>query len=268
MRATALPPLALNYHGVLDVPVDAPMGWLFVRPRDLRRHIERLQGWGHELVTFGELARRALHGEANGCVSLTFDDGVADDGALLQTLRETGAAATVFAVSGWLGRPCPYAPSTRIVTAEELRQLAAAGIEIGAHSVTHPDLSALSYEDARKELVDSKAALETVLELPVTVAAYPFGRATAETRRACCDAGFLFACRSEGRGSWDDRYDIPRFGMGNGSTVLSLRLKRDPRYSGILDRRTVHAAQRVLKKWQLLTRKPGHTRRRGSKRSG
>jgi peptidoglycan/xylan/chitin deacetylase (PgdA/CDA1 family) len=254
VNARELPPVALNYHGVLDFPVKAPMGWLFVRPGDLRRHVEKLQDWGHEFVTFAELAERARRGEADGCVSLTFDDGVADDGALLEILRATGAVATVFAVSGWLGRDCPYAPSTRIVTAEELRDLASAGVEIGAHSVTHPDLSALSYEDALQELRKSKADLETVLGQPVTVAAYPFGRATSETRRACRDAGFAFACRSEGRGSWDDPYDIPRFGMGNGSTVLSLRLKRDPRYRAALDNPMVHVAQRMLKELQSLTR--------------
>ena len=75
------------------------------------------------------------------------------------------------------------------MTAEELRDLRAAGVEIGAHSVTHPDLSALPYERAREELAEGKRQLEAVLEEPVEVAAYPFGRATEETARACRDAG-------------------------------------------------------------------------------
>jgi peptidoglycan/xylan/chitin deacetylase (PgdA/CDA1 family) len=261
LRARSYPPLALNYHGVVDFPLHAPLSWLFVRPVDLRRHIEKLQEWGHELVTFGELATRAAAGDAGNCVALTFDDGVADEGeGLLSTMRATGATGTVFAVSGWLGRPCPYAPTTQIATAAELLELAEAGIEIGAHTVTHPDLTRLSYEEARRELEQSKVELEEILERPVTVAAYPFGRATAETRQACRDAGFRFACRSEGRGSWGDPYDVPRFGMGNGSTVVSLRLKRNPRARRILDWPAVGVAQAMLREWQALARRTGGPR--------
>lgn len=249
------PPLALNYHGIVDVPVRRPGSGLFVRPADLRRHIEKLRKWGHELVTFGELAERAAAGEADRCVALTFDDAVADEGeGILETFRATGAVGTVFAVSGWLGKPCPYAPWVRVMTADELRELAAAGIEVGAHSVTHPDLTSLSYQEARQELEQSKLDLEAILGKPVTVAAYPFGYANGETRRACRDAGFRFACRARGEGSWDDPYDLPRLGMGNGSTLLSLWLKRDPRYRGVFDRWAVRAGKRALKQWHSLTR--------------
>jgi len=249
------PPLILNYHGVADVHPDRPRSGSFVRPVDLRRQIEKLRAWGHELVTFGELGERLESGEAANCVALTFDDGIADEGeGILSTLRETGATGTVFAVFGWLGKPWPWVPSARIMTAEELRELARAGIEIGAHTVTHPDLTTLSYAEARSELERSRVALEEILEAPVTVAAYPYGYATAETRRACRDAGFRFACRAQGWGSWDDPFDLPRIGVGNGSTLLSLRLKRNPRYRGLFELPPVRAAQRVRHEWLRLTR--------------
>jgi peptidoglycan/xylan/chitin deacetylase (PgdA/CDA1 family) len=245
----------LNYHGVADVHPDRPRSGSFVRPVDLRRQIEKLRAWGHELVTFGELGERLAAGDATSCAALTFDDAIADDGeGLLSTLRETGATGTVFAVSGWLGKPCPWVPWARIMTVDELRDVARAGIEIGAHTVTHPDLTALSYEEARSELEQSKRALEAILGAPVTVAAYPYGYARAETRRACRDAGFRFACRAQGWGSWDDLFDLPRIGVGNGSTLLSLRLKRNPRYRGVFDLRPVRAAQRVRHEWLRLTR--------------
>ena len=76
----------------------------------------------------------------------------------------------------------------------ELRALHGAGIEIGAHSVTHPDLSTLTYEEAKAELERSKRELEEMLGAPVEVAAYPYGRASAETVRAARDAGFRAAC--------------------------------------------------------------------------
>lgn len=134
------------------------------------------------------------------------------------------------------------------MTAEELRALRAAGIEIGAHSVTHPDLSALSYEQAREELEESKRQLEEVLDEPVEVAAYPFGRATEETARACRDAGFHAACVTTGRGDWADPHLLPRQDMENGGTLLSLRLKRDGHYEPLMRFRPARVARRIVRR--------------------
>ena len=151
------PPLALAYHGVDDVPLRRDPDHLFVRPQDLRRQIEKLREWGYELVTFGELAADVRPGRA----ALTFDDGLVDNlTALVPILQELAAPATVFVVSGWLGQAHPAAPWTRIVTDGELRELRVAGVEIGGHSATHADLSALSYEDALDELRGGKKELE------------------------------------------------------------------------------------------------------------
>lgn len=232
-----LPPLALTYHGVADVPLARDEYRLFVRPVDLRRQVRRLRAWGYRLVSFGELARLAACGEAGGSAALTFDDGLVDNlEALAPLLGEEGAPATVFVVSGWLGQAHPSAPWTRLLTADELRELAARGIEIGAHTVTHPDLTALSYEEARDELRRGKESLEAIVRRPVETAAYPFGYANDETAAACRDAGFAAACVTVGEGSWDDPYRLPRQAMGNRDTLLGLRLKRDGRYEPLMER--------------------------------
>ena len=249
MARGPLPPLALAYHGVAEVPLAQDPDALFVSPAELRRQIARLREWGYHLVSFGELAREVAGGDGTGCSALTFDDGLVDNlDALAPLLAEVDAPATIFVVSGWLGRPHPAATWTRILTAEELRDLHAAGIEIGAHSLTHPDLSALPYEQALIELASSKRQLEEVLEEPVEVAAYPFGRATEETARACRDAGFRAACVATGRGDWSDPYLLPRQDMENGSTLLGLRLKRHGRYEALMRFRAARAARRVARR--------------------
>src|ERR1700752_4406277 len=112
-------PLVLNYHGGGDIHPDRPRSGSFVRPVDLRRQIEKLRAWGHELVTFGELGEGLGAGDAANCVALTFDDAIAAEGEwMLSTLRDTGATGTVFAVTDWLGKPCPWVPWARIMTAE------------------------------------------------------------------------------------------------------------------------------------------------------
>ena len=249
MARGPLPPLALAYHGVAEVPLGRDPDALFVAPAELRRQIARLREWGYRLISFGELAEEVAEGEGTGSAALTFDDGLVDNlEALAPLLAEVGARATVFVVSGWLGRPHPAATWTRIVTAEELRDLHAAGVEIGAHSLTHPDLSVLPYQQALIELASCKRQLEEVLEEPVEVAAYPFGRATAETAKACRDAGFGAACVATGRGDWSDPYLLPRQDMENGSTLLGLRLKRDDRYEPLMRFRAARAARRVARR--------------------
>jgi len=249
MARRPLPPLVLAYHGIADVALRRDPHRLFVRPQDFRRQIAKLRGWGYRLVTFGELASAATTSRPSGLAALTFDDGFVDNlETLVPLLRQEQAPATVFVVSGWLGRPHLTAPWTRIVTEAELGELRAAGIEIGAHSVTHPDLSAVPYEQAREELAGSKSELERVLGEEVSVAAYPYGRASPEAVRACRDAGFAAACSSTARGSWDKPHNLPRQDMDNRCTLLGLRLKRDDRYEPLMRFAPARAARRLSRR--------------------
>jgi peptidoglycan/xylan/chitin deacetylase (PgdA/CDA1 family) len=246
MGNATLPPLALAYHGVADVPRRRDPHGLFVAPRALRRQIERLRAWGYELVTFGALAARVAAGDARGHAALTFDDGLADNLEALVPLAADGVATTIFVVSGWLGKSYPPAPWTRMLTEAELRELASArGIEIGGHTANHPDLSRLDYAAACRELVEGKARLEELLGIPVETAAYPYGRATPETARAARDAGFRAACAAVGRGRWDNPYLLPRQDMENGSSLFGLRLKRAGRYESLMRHAPARAARRA-----------------------
>jgi peptidoglycan/xylan/chitin deacetylase (PgdA/CDA1 family) len=243
--------LALAFHGVSDVSLRRDPQGLFVSPDELRRHVARVRSWGYRLVGFAELAALAGQGRADGHAALTFDDGFADNlETLVPLLRADDVPATVFVVSGWLGEPHPDAPWTRIVSREELRELGGA-VEIGAHSTSHDDLSSLSYENARADLETCKRELEAVVG-PVSSAAYPYGRANADTIRACRDAGFTAACRTSGEGSWDDPHNLPRQDMLNRSSALGLRLKRDNLYEPLMRFTPVRAARRASRRLKAL----------------
>ena len=249
----ALPPLALAFHGVSDVPLRRDPQGLFVSPDELRRHLTRLREWDYRLVTFGELASLASRRRADAHAALTFDDGLVDNlETLVPLLREEDAPATVFVVSAWLGEPYPPAEWTRIVTRDELRELARS-VEIGAHSTRHADLSALTYEDARRDLEECKRALEDAVG-PVETAAYPFGRANEETIRACRDAGFAAACRISGEGSWDAPHNLPRQDMLNCSSAVGLRLKRSDLYEPLMRFPPARAARRASRMLRALAR--------------
>jgi peptidoglycan/xylan/chitin deacetylase (PgdA/CDA1 family) len=239
-------PLCLNYHGVADVRMSDDPYRLFIHPRDLVRHIEALRAWGYALVTFGEWSEAVVSGTGAGLAALTFDDGFSDNlHTLVPILADLQAPATVFVVSSWLGQMHRDVPWARMLTADEVVALDDAGVEIGGHSVSHPDLTRLSFDDARAELARGRADLEDLLGKPVEVAAYPYGFATAETRRACRDAGYRAACRTVGAGCWDDPFDLPREDLGNCSGALELRLAGHGRYRSLIAHKPIRGLRRA-----------------------
>ena len=85
-------------------------------------------------------------------VSLTFDDGDADQMAAARVLHRYGLAATFYIITGAVGAP-------GYVTRSGLRQLAADGDEIGGHTVSHLRLTALSTAEARRQVCESRSIL-------------------------------------------------------------------------------------------------------------
>jgi peptidoglycan/xylan/chitin deacetylase (PgdA/CDA1 family) len=102
-------------------------------------------------------------------VRITFDDGnVSDLKHALPALRERDLEATFFIVAGRLGQP-------GFVDASGVRELAAAGMTIGSHGMSHLPWRRLDNGARHDELIRAKAVLEEVVQQPVTEAACPFG---------------------------------------------------------------------------------------------
>jgi peptidoglycan/xylan/chitin deacetylase (PgdA/CDA1 family) len=74
--------------------------------------------------------------------------------------------------------------------------LTQAGIEVGAHTRTHPDLTKIPSEQAREEIEGSKHDLERKLDVPVHVFSYPFGEYNEHVQTLVQQAGFLGTCSS------------------------------------------------------------------------
>jgi peptidoglycan/xylan/chitin deacetylase (PgdA/CDA1 family) len=89
-------------------------------------------------------------------------------------------------VSGFIGAP-------GYMTAAQLVELDAVGIEIGAHTVTHADLTRLGPANSQHEIGDSKAMLEGLLKHPVVDFCYPSGKLNATVVQDVEAAGFQSA---------------------------------------------------------------------------
>jgi len=111
---------------------------------------------------------------------------------------------------------CPL-PSDLMMTTGQARQLSASGMEIGAHTMTHPILAQLGPERAECEIRDGKRRLEAITGSPVTMFAYPNGKPGRDYRREHVtmvrDLGFEAAVST----AWgvartaSDLYQLPRF---------------------------------------------------------
>jgi peptidoglycan/xylan/chitin deacetylase (PgdA/CDA1 family) len=167
---------------------------------DYRRHLDLLDDWGATVLPL-DAAVTALEAGTlpDRAVVLTFDDGYA---SVIETawpvLRERGWPATLFAVSGYLtsgerfawDRDEPHDDRHRLSSPAELRAAADQGLDIGSHTVTHPWLPRLDRDEAKRELVDSRQALEDLLGRTVSSLAYPTGGWNPEVRAIAAEAGY------------------------------------------------------------------------------
>jgi peptidoglycan/xylan/chitin deacetylase (PgdA/CDA1 family) len=133
-------------------------------------------------------------------VILTFDDGFADFfSEALPVLSQYHFPATLYiatayvnGTSHWLKRSGEG--SRRMLTWEQVREIAASGIECGAHSHHHLQLDTLSFAEAREEILTSKQLLEEQLAKPVGSFAYPHGYHSMAIKEMVRQSGFTSAC--------------------------------------------------------------------------
>jgi peptidoglycan/xylan/chitin deacetylase (PgdA/CDA1 family) len=117
---------------------------------------------------------------------------------LLKPLPAVDQLSVLGYLADWAGVERTKRSDYRAMTSAELIQLARDGlVEVGAHTVTHPTLSAFSADAQYQEIVGSRQTLEAIIGSPVLAFAYPYGMAqdfTEETVKIVEAAGFRAAC--------------------------------------------------------------------------
>ncbi|GAA1167981.1 peptidoglycan/xylan/chitin deacetylase (PgdA/CDA1 family) [Kitasatospora gansuensis] len=196
---TAVP--VFLYHSVSDDPPPwiAPFA---VTPRAFAEQLDRIADAGRTIVPLHRLVAAIRGGPALPASSavLTFDDGFADFyWTVAQLLTERGLPATLFVTTGAIHPPGGVAagsllPPAPMLSWRQVVTLDACGVEIGAHTRTHPQLDTLPSRWLASELVGCRQELEDVIGHPVTSFAYPHGYSSATVRRQVAQAGFSSAC--------------------------------------------------------------------------
>jgi peptidoglycan/xylan/chitin deacetylase (PgdA/CDA1 family) len=119
---------------------------------------------------------------SNTIVTLTFDDGDADNYMIRSVLAENSLHATFYVVSGLTG-------TEGFMTEEELRGLYEDGNEIGGHTLSHTKLSEVRGDELKDEICQDRSNL-SAHGFEVTSFAYPFGFWDEESRQAVIDCGY------------------------------------------------------------------------------
>lgn len=190
----------LLYHSISADPADwiAPFT---VSPDTFARHLDLIVASGRTPVSVSELidaqqGRSVLPAKP---VAVTFDDGFADFAAAADELAARGIRSTLYVTTGALTGPGSRSPGwvlppARMLAWSQLADLADSGVEIGAHTHTHPQLDTMRVTDARREIRVSKQMLEDHLGREVSSFAYPHGFQSMRLQREVADAGFTSAC--------------------------------------------------------------------------
>lgn len=118
----------------------------------------------------------------NTVVSLTFDDGDADNYSVRSVLAENNLLATFYVVSG-------FTNSNGYMTEGQLHDLYNDGNEIGGHTLSHVKLTEVRGEDLKREVCQDRSNL-VAYGFEVTSFAYPFGHYDDEAKQAVMDCGY------------------------------------------------------------------------------
>lgn len=240
----------IMYHRVVDSPDEVGVHGTYVTKELFKKHMQLLKDNGYRTVTFKELAEDHLltkrFDKGNKFVVLTFDDGYEDNyRVMFPILKEFGAKAVIFLLSEskyneWDVNN-PHNPEKRfdLMSEEQVKEMAAYGVEFGVHTKTHPYLSSLPIEEAREQIVQCKQKLEQTYGQPFITFAYPYGDLNDEVKSEVRKAGFTFAVSTDsGEINVDsDLFQIRRIGIFPRNSMLTFRRKISGYYNFIKMRR-------------------------------
>lgn len=179
------------YHYISAAPADAnaTLRDLTVPPDKFAPHLDALKQAGFNTVTMQELYS-AWQGEIDlpsKPLVLSFDDGYWDAYAhATPLLLERGMRGTFYLVSNFMEQG-------GYLTWGQAAEMRNAGMEIGNHSASHPDLSLQSREQQRAEIEQSTFAIEQTLGFRPVTFCYPFGRQNRLTRLLLQEFGYQTA---------------------------------------------------------------------------
>jgi len=261
------------YHSILDRMGERPPYFeIHTRPDVFAKHMKFLSENHYRTVDLANAATGIPRGGDGGRqVCITFDDGYRDFYThALPILEQYGFTATVFVITRLAGDERVRKGDQEFLTWREIRQIRSAGIRIGSHTVTHPELRGLTGGEIERELRQSKQALEDKLGEQIFSFSYPYAFPEWDVQFA----GFLKSLlRAEGYrngvttilGTSGPQYDpffLPRLPVNSFDDIRLFQAKLEGAYdwlhvAQLLSKRIRHAVTRSPARKYLSCRSTG-----------
>lgn len=208
----------LMYHSIELMPKNTVMKSLHVPPKKFAFQMWMLKVMGYKALSLKELQPYLKGNKIGKVVGLTFDDGYQNN--LINAapiLLKYNFTATCYIVSERIGKSNTWdlhkgITQRPLMTENEIHEWINLGMDIGAHSRTHIDLSKVSEKVARIEINDCKKDLEKKFKITVTDFCYPFGRFNKIVANLAKSSGY-FSSTTMLRGrvnSQSDFHQLPR----------------------------------------------------------
>jgi peptidoglycan/xylan/chitin deacetylase (PgdA/CDA1 family) len=219
-------PVILMYHSI--APYDQDPYQVTVSPARFEQQMRWLRRRGLRGASVQEVLDARASGCGSGLVGLTFDDGYADFAEYaLPVLKRYGFSATVYVIAGRMGGDNewdPEGPRKPLLTPEQVRQVADAGIEIGSHGLRHVSLPKAPEGALAAEIDGSRRALQDVSGQDVPGFCYPYGDIDAAVVEGVRAAGYGYGCAI-----WPSEYTgqhaLPRTFIGESDSAPRLWAK-------------------------------------------
>ncbi|MGH3078616.1 MAG: polysaccharide deacetylase family protein [Gaiellaceae bacterium] len=209
----------LMYHVLGDPPAGAPFPDLYVRTTDFVAQLRWLGRHGYHPVTLRRVWEHWRRGSPlpSKPVVVSFDDGHRSTAEVaLPRLRERGWPGVLNLKTLSLARAWGLRP-------RQVRLLIAAGWEIDAHSITHPDLTAVGDRQLVAEVAGSRGEIRRRFGVPANFFCYPSGRFDGRVIAAVRRAGFLGATTTlDGLADPNELFTLRRVRMGRSDGVSGL----------------------------------------------
>jgi peptidoglycan/xylan/chitin deacetylase (PgdA/CDA1 family) len=206
----------LLYHSIADEATPLFRRYV-VPPTHFQEQMAHLRNAGYTALTVTQFVQAGTDLPEKPVV-LTFDDGYRDFcTTALPILQQYSLAATMYLITAgigttnhWLAKAGDPRP---IMSWDDVLAIRDSGVEIGAHTHTHPHLDTQPRAAVREEITTSKRLLEDCLGQPVLSFAYPYGHYLGWTKRMVQDAGFTsaVAVNLEISSTAEDRFALSRF---------------------------------------------------------
>ena len=232
----------LMYHRVPDAPI-ATKHRTFVTRENFEKQLRFFARRGLQAITFRDYLAfsrgdRALPEFPRKPFILTFDDGYRDNFLnMLPLARKYGFKGVLFllgdfSAGGNFWDTGEDVEANKLMTREQKKAFVDNGWEIGAHTLSHPDLTRLSDEDVLHELRESRARIELELQTKVVSFAYPFGAHDDRVKDLVRQSGFEFGIATDAGGITieDDRFAVFRVNMFPEESMFSLFKKTSSWY--------------------------------------